>query len=284
MSRGLFTDEGDTYLVQILERSPTYVKIKRLMYPDGTFTDKFDEEIVSPHTIVSDRPLRDISPKYIYHFASEKVGYKPKAASFVTVGESLTKACSHGLGSGIYGLYFQDTRNIERYKLNVDQTIYPIELQNPFIIQDADHLNNLITTSMSTNRYIDKFLTVHSEKQLSYGDIITLIRSDPIDNLLILWLIVFARSRTPNPFNKLQLEILLSNYIWYYLTDSSLHDSINGKVIHELPINYIMRILGYNGLLGDDKETNSWSRGNVSYKYFVESIILEGSGARQCIG
>lgn len=44
MSIGLYTEEGDTYLVQILYRNGNNVQIKRLMTADGNLTNDWDPE------------------------------------------------------------------------------------------------------------------------------------------------------------------------------------------------------------------------------------------------
>lgn len=284
---GLFTDEGDTYLVKIIRRGTNFVEIKRLMTADGYLTDDFDPEEVDPKTIVSDKPLKNIYPKIIYHFASDRIGYKLKASSFVTHGTPLVSACSHGLGSGIYGLFFTNENLILPLKSNIDQIVYKISYKKPFIIQDSYHLNSLITTSMSTNRYIDHMINkLNNIDTISYIIILNNIRSNPIDNLIVLWYIVFLRSKHPIALveeNKHLLEMILANYIWDYFTDQQLRDTINGSIIHELPINSIMRIFGYDGIIGNDNETNSWSRGCVAYNY-SDAQVLEGYGTRRCIG
>lgn len=280
---GLYSEEGDTYLVQIINRQGDNIEIKRLMTADGTLTNYWDPETIFSTQLVSDIPLRDISPKSLYHFASPNVQYKIKASSFVTHGKPLVSACSHGLGSGIYGLYISDEADVYKNKSSSEQIVYSITCQNPFIIQDATHLDSLVTTSMSTTRYVQNIIESLQQKNSTLLDIINIVRSNSVDNLSLLWYIVFLRSINPIGNDKQLLEHILSNYIWEYFTDTSLRDSTTGDIIHELPINYIMRALGYDGIIGNDRKTNSWSRGCVSFNYSF-AHILEGFGSRQCLG
>lgn len=283
MSLGLYTEEGDTYLVEILNRNGNNVRIKRLMTAEGVMTNDWDPEDVFGTQIVSDIPLRDISPKVLYHFASPNVQYRIKASSFVTHGRPLVSACSHGLGSGIYGLYITNINNINNLKSRPEQIVYRIECQNPFIIQDAAHLGSIVTTSMSTTRYVQNIIDSFQGQQVTFVNILNRIRANPIDNLALLWYIVFLRSPHPIGVDKRFFEYILSNYVWEYFTDTGLRDTTNNDIIHELPINHVMRAMGYDGLIGDDRETNSWGRGCVSFNYSLVPV-LEGFGTRQCLG
>lgn len=285
--RGLYAEEGDTYIVEILSRLGSKVKIRRLTTAEGVLTDDFEPEEVSRSKIVSDRPLRVISPKVIFHFASPKINYEIKAASFVTHEKPLVSTCSHGLGSGIYGLHIKTQAQLTELKSTPDQPVYIIKCETPFFIQDSDHLNSLISASMATNRYIDNLINQlknkFAGKTAFFNDFLGAVNNDNTDKLLILWSIVYSRSMLGNSLNTVLLNNLLANYLWEYFTDSSLRDSIKDDIIHELPINHIMRFLGYDSMIGDDRETNSWGRGCISFNY-AQAQILEGYGSRQCIG
>lgn len=286
MSHGLYSDEGDTYIVEVHMRYDDTVQIRRLTTAEGEPTNDFESEEVSASKLVSDRPLRDITPKTLYHFASPKIGYQLKAASFVTHGKPLVATCSHGLGSGIYGLHVKDEARLESLRNSPQQTVYKITCETPFIIQDAEHLNSLVSASMATNRYVDALLErlyQQFEGQIiTYNTLINIVRGDLIDNIVNLWLIVMARSASANVLNRNLVNHIIGNYVWEYLTDTKLHDTISGAIIHELPINHIMRFLRYDGLIGDDRETNSWGRGCVSFNYSA-ATVLEGHGSRRCL-
>ena len=71
------------------------------------------------------------------------------------------------------------------------------------------------------------------------------------------------------------LEGIITEYILDFLLSNNLHDSISGKAIIELPINYIMKSLGYNGIIGDDSYTNGWNKGCIYYD-FDEAGVLSG--------
>jgi len=101
------------------------------MKHDGVLTEEFENDYVPLKNIVSAIQLKDINPKIIYNFSSDKIKYKLKAASFVS-------SCSHGL-------YILDHNQIYNLMLNINQIVYKIECKNPFIIQDSANLNSLIT-------------------------------------------------------------------------------------------------------------------------------------------
>lgn len=279
---GLYTEEGDTYLVQVLNRKGNLTEIKRLTDSNGNLTTDFDPEKIFTKQLVSDLPLKDIKPKTIYHFASPKVNYQMKASSFVTYGKPLSSACSHGLGSGIYGLYLNEPRQIDAFSSSPEQIVYGIDLRNPLVIQDSYHLNSLISASNNTSRYVTQIINAARGMEITYENILNLIRQRSLDNISLLWVIVFLRSTNIISDNKEWLRNVLANYVLDYFNDDRIKDSFTGEVIHELPINYIMRSLSYDGIIGDDKEINSWRRGCVCYNYST-ATILEGSASRQCL-
>lgn len=111
---------------------------------------------------------------------------------------------------------------INRLKLRPEQLVYRIECQNPFIIQDAAHLGSIVTTSMSTTRYVQTIINGLQGQIIKFVDVINAIRANPIDNLALLWHVVFLRSNNQIGIDKQLFEYILSNYVWDYFTDTGL--------------------------------------------------------------
>ena len=66
---------------------------------------------------------------------------------------------------------------------------------------------------------------------------------------------------------KEQLSQLLAQYVYQYRKPSMIVDTNIKVEIAELPINSIMRFMGYHGLIAVDSYNNGWDRGCVSYDY-----------------
>jgi hypothetical protein len=293
MHLGLYAEEGDTYLVEILGRHNHLTRIRRLATAEGYYTDEYEPEVIShPLKLVSFRQLRTLESSSLWHFASPKVHYQLKASGFVSSGRSLVSACSHGLGSGIYGLYINDPDVVKKIRHNEQQRVYLVECRHPFLIQDGDHVNSITVASMATNRYVDDLIKDLDEDMVDYSEILAYIQAHDITHLALLWWIVFVRSvrpigqiERPGEHSSLGndvtwLKIILAQYVWEYRTNMTLRDTISKVRIRELPINYIMRALGYDGLLGDDRVTNTWARGCICYNYLL-ATVLEGSDTRR---
>jgi len=113
--------------------------------------------------------------------------------------------------------------------------------------------------------------TLYANKVQDISDIRGYIQEEDIKNLLNLWNIVFCRGG-----KQIELEWFhetLSLYLYKYINLTELTDPLSGKIIQELPINLIMRSLGYDGILASDFHNNKWNRGCVSFNYEQASII-----------
>ena len=72
----------------------------------------------------------------------------------------------------------------------------------------------------------------------------------------------------------------MADYLVLYLGYNDLFDSQSNEPIIELPINFIMGKLGYNGLLMTDIENDlNWDRGCVSYEYDQAELIIGGTAS-----
>jgi hypothetical protein len=261
MNIGLYSSEGDTFLINIIKIKGKKALIEQLTDFQGNIT-KNDFRIIDKTNIVSLLPLRTISPNYFIHFTSNG---KIKASEFVTEGTTLAGTTSHGFGSGIYGLHFKHENVIERFKSSVNQVVYKITCSNPFMIQDESHSGSITVASMATNTFLDKITAADQ------------IKTQNIDNVVNLWNIVFFRS---DDYVLITSEVLKTILYNYFVKDSLLKDTRTGQKVKELPINSIFRYYNYDGLLGDDAETNAWSKGCISYDYDFMDVVIEGRGGR----
>jgi hypothetical protein len=93
-----------------------------------------------------------------------------------------------------------------------------------------------------------------------------------IDNLLILWNIVFYRTEPKINITNEWLSNNIMEYIILYFSNTLTDYKYNTKV-QILPINHIMMKLEYTGLLASDPYNNGWSRGCVNYEFSAASYL-----------
>lgn len=290
-NRRSFADtNGTTQIAKILR---SYIENNILWFDLNLITDSDGDNIASNNNIVtvsgdyivSSRLFEDIEPKQFYHFAtitfSDNIEYPITARGFVikkNLENPLVNTSRSALGSGIYGRFVRDSSEISSILTNSDQSVYLIDCPDPYILQDAEHGDSITTASLHTNRFMDRIIqSLRPEPELTFDDAITRVRMNQSPNLLTLWNIAFYR--TGDYITQEWLDEVLAAYALRYLQDFSLVDSINGESIQELPINDIMKGLGYQGILATDSYNNGWDRGCISYNY-SQAIILQGTTAR----
>lgn len=250
---------------------------------------------VSGDSIVSDRSFHDISPRKMYHFApltySSSVDLPEQARSFVIksrIIKPLELTSRSALGSGIYGRYIMNENSVKSYTTNSEQAVYVIECPNAYPLQDKEHGESLTVASLTTNRYVDQiiqaFRSVINGNNNELMDPVenlniarSIIKSNESPNLVTLWNFVFYR--TQDSIIQEWLEELLAQYVSNYFSTTTLVDSLNGEPLQELPINDIMKGLGYDGIIASDIHNNRWNRGCVSYNY-TSSTMIQGGEAR----
>ena len=177
----------------------------------------------------------------------------------------LESASRTALGSGIYGMNLANIS--EARALSIDnKMIYEIDMLKAFDVQDKEHGESITIASLITNRYLDKIIL--------NKNIIDVIKNDNIENLVILWNIVFYRNKKYISYEK--LENILSDYLIQYFINHELMDKRDNVSLIALPINYIMKEMGYSGLLADDLYNNGWDRGCVSYLFDKSDNLIEG--------
>ena len=271
---------GATHIARVIR---SFIEDDRLLFELQVLTDIDGDFVAIPETIVingdvivSNRSWRDMEPRLFYHF-SENINYPVSGTRFViknNLNQPLESTTRSGLGSGVYGIYLLNESNLSSLVTESNQLVYPIECPDAYIVQDQEHGESITIASLHTNRYLDRIILGVS-KETTIDEITSLIHMNSITNLVTLWNIVLYR--TQEYISQTWLEDVLASYVFKYIQDASLVDSINGEIIQELPINDIMSNLGYDGLLADDAYNNGWNRGCVSYRY---GSIIQGSNAR----
>lgn len=259
-----------------IDNNTLWYELLLLTDANGDFLDEPEIIIAIGSTVLSEQRIyQDINPKVIYYFTnSTKEGTNMVAKSFVIKNSNkvATVVDRSGFGSGIYGRYIENPVDVDKYITQQDEIIYKVNLNNPYPLQDKEHGESLTVASLNTNNYLERIIqTVQAIPDINYEQVLLFIRTNESPSLLTLWNIVLYR--TYNSLDKETFDNILANYVLKYLTDNSLVDSTNGEVVQELPINHIMKSLGYNGIIAKDFYNNSTDRGCVNYLYDDDNII-----------
>lgn len=297
-NRQPFADvDGSTQIARIVR---SFVNDDKLWFDLMLETSADGDKLVDPNPvtvsedrIISNRNMHDIEPKTFYHFASSYtygsgsttfsngIEYPIKAGSFVIkkkLSNPLESTSCSALGSGIYGRYIANPDDIQKFLIEQNQSVYLIDCPNAYVLQDKEHGESLTLASLNTNRYMDRIIqSLRVDDVINFEIVQTRIHINESPNLLTLWNIAF--SRTGDIIDQDWLETILARYAVNYLQNNHLVDSINEEVINELPINDIMKGLGYEGVIASDHYNNGWDRGCVSYNY-DQAVIIQGENAR----
>lgn len=188
-------------------------------------------------------------------------------ASEYIVAKGKINITSHGMGSGIYCLsdsYIKDNPS-KGYssKPNVF-TIY-----NPFIISNIDDGDLYINASKTLMEDLE---TINSlSKPITQNDIINISKTF-IDNIIGDKYLPNKRKRINNPSCDKHYNVydvyktifklhIVKDSLFKFLTDYNLRDDYI-----EMPINYILKALGFDGVCSTPGlPTHSWSKGNVKF-------------------
>ena len=257
---------GYTYIARNIrmfyDKDRAWYEVRLETAADGKPTIARNTIFVSADHIVSERPYVAINPKSFYQYDNDGI----KAANFVFKDDRtdpLTSTSRTALGSGIYGTVAINYGN--------DQKPYLIQVPRAYDVQDAEHGDAITMASLATNIYIDGILASLNNQQTS--NLLDISNATiNYEHLVTLWNIVFYR--TTQVITKEQLSQLLAQYIYQYRKPSTLVDTMIDVELAELPINSIMRFMGYHGLIATDTYNNGWDRGCVSYDYDTVGQIL----------
>lgn len=265
---------GITQLAQI-HRSLTINK--KIWYEVSLLTDVNGDRLNSTdkiltQNIISKRKYRTIKNRKLYYL-EDKIIATVFASNQLTNKNPLEAASRSALGSGIYGLNLPNISEARALSLN-NKKIYELDLLKAYDVQDKEHGESITTASLLTNRYLDKVIS-KIEGVSMISNISNIIKSDDIESLVILWNIVFYRNKRYISYE--QLEKILINYLTEFFTNHELFDIRDNISIIALPINYIMKEMGYIGLIADDIYNNGWDRGNVSYLFDKSDSLIKGT-------
>lgn len=174
--------------------------------------------------------------------------------------------CKYPMGSGLRGT----SSHLYRHSTS---TVNVIKCPYAYNIVDFAHYESICLASIYTNRYIDDCI-----RHVAINGITTInnyLETVPSENITTLWNI--ALSRTSHEITHQQLLTIYLEYITlFFARDYGLTDSISGKRLLPLPINYVMTSLGFYGIIADDIKSNSSDRGCISYDYTIATQIRAG--------
>lgn len=269
-----FSDvEGFTQIAKIIKISGDWYELKIMNDINGDTLEFPQYLITEEKNIVSNRPRRDIKNRRFFNYTDDTGDLKAKGFAFKGVYvKPLESSSRSALGSGIYGIYLRNDNSAGL--LAEGGSVYVIDCPDAYIIQDKEHGDSITLASLYTNRYLDRIISFVRDNEII--DLRSLLKENSVESLTTMWNIVFFR--TNENITQEWLEDVLYDYLVSYFDENILLDSINFDEIAELPINDIMRKMGYGGLLGDDNYTNKWGRGCVCYDY-RDAKILRGSKA-----
>ena len=228
--------------------------------------------------IVSLRKYRTIQNRKLYYLENEIVATvfasNELTNNKINNKNPLESSSRSALGSGIYGLNLINISEAKSISLD-NKRIHELDLFEAYDIQDKEHGESITTASLLTNRYLDKIISsidINDLKDVS--NISNIIKNDNIENLVILWNIVFYRSKRYISYD--EFELILSDYLIEFFTKHELFDRRDNISLIALPINYIMKEMGYTGLIADDVYNNGWGRGCISYLFDSLDPLTKG--------
>lgn len=226
---------------------------------------------VSSVNVISNRNYVDIKNKIMYHFP---LSNDITATNFAIVKKvnPLQETTRSGFGSGIYGRYIEDEKNIKDFLLNNNDKYHIIECPDAYVLQDREHGDSLTLASLTTNSFLDDVIhTLNTENTITKQNISLLLNTYYFGYILTLWNIFLYRTMDKLTID--DLNTIFTNYLYKYMTDDTLYDSLTNEKIFYLPVNNILKYLGYDGVLATDTYNNGWNRGCVSYNYKIAKVI-----------
>lgn len=172
--------------------------------------------------------------KEIIHYSNFFGG---NAAEYIVPNGNIT-ITSHGLGSGIYGLS-QDY--IDKNPPNITlSNRYTFIVENPYIISTEEQADNYIESSMNIMRCLES--TIKREKVLDIYTIDHIVKN-------------FVCNMPAFSIETVTSALLEFCNDYYFRKDAV-----------EMPINYILKKVGYDGVVSEEgTSTHSWSKGNVKF-------------------
>jgi hypothetical protein len=214
------------------------------------------------------------SPGYIiYNYRPRR--YDLSSSEYIKKGNRLDITRTHGLGSGIYGVTTSEERE--------DETITPIPLINPIIIQNSDMDSNLSTISIWLIDMIEQTIklgklqaALRKAERDGDDDMIISIQHDIVSEKGI-----YTELKSPERINDI---IFITNNLLGNTTDDTdintevrckLFGAINGFIKDYSrakmgdfllqPINYFLISYGYDGIYNASSSGNTFARGSVAF-------------------
>lgn len=175
-------------------------------------------------------------PVEIQHFSCYLGG---NASEFIQP-KGIINITSHGLGSGIYGVTSGYLANNRAISTNPATEQYTFVIQNPYVLDSNQKCDVYIKSSKFLLNELDFKLRIAPEKKINITDIAVKfidqfdISRDLTDT------VVFALEKFQYDYNH------MSDYV-------------------AMPIVYILKELGYDGIVGINSVCDSWNKGNIKF-------------------
>jgi hypothetical protein len=268
--------KGYTYLAKVLSesRDKKWYDVQLLTKPSGEPETRDRKVTISVANLLV--PQRRSASDIVFYqpaqqIMSNNIEYQLTASGFLfkdNHNSPLRLTTSVGYGSGIYGRH--------RLPAEMMQSAYMVDGTSCYPLIDQAHGDSLTNASLQTNYYTDRLIEAYrAVPEPEAFEVQQTIDQYPLDNLVTLWGIVMQRS-SDYIMTKQELSSALRDYVLRYLQETELLDSMTGQPLAELPINAIMRSIGYDGVVAADSYNNSKYRGCVSYDYQEAELAFGG--------
>jgi hypothetical protein len=229
--------EGVTYLARPVRAYPPWYDYQLLTKEDGSPQEQPPLVTVQSGALVGRRQFRSLPSPHFFVFETEI-----SATNYARRGHSLATTSRTALGSGIMGLY-RNAGAAGRFRIDCPKS---------YFLQDKEHGDSVILASLHTNRLIDRFLErLVPPTAKEVGAVVTL------------WNL--ALSRTGDQLTLTQFQEIVTQYLDDWKKQPTIFDSRTGEGLQELPINRVLRSLGYDGVVSVDEANNGWGKGCVAF-------------------
>lgn len=192
--------------------------------------------------IINESDYEDYDQNYLYHYSTF---YGGNSSEYIIPKTGKIDITSHSMGSGIYGLsnnYI--TRNPPDLEDGASEYIFKWDL--PFIIMNQEECDIYSSSSMNLSRNMEKL------KKLANKE----------DNLVITLenMIPIAKQFIQDIKQDFDLNMTAEALLNFWNDYNTRNDFV------EMPINYILKAEGNDGVLSHTSTTcHSWSKGNVKF-------------------
>jgi len=222
------------------------------------YVERFKEpEVVQADEIPPAAPLRPV-PKGGYKFTHfHESDRAPRASEYLEPGVDDADVTKHGLGSGVYGLSGLDPETVVKQEISYGSKGETIELDRPLHLQHDQHGEEFTVMSKRLQKLADSLKNKYG-KQAAEADAIEKglkEHASVVDELTKNMDLALARVGKKSP-GVGAVKGALQQFLQAYFT--------RPKFVAQ-PINYLMELLGFDGVFAETPRFNAFDRGNIKY-------------------